>query len=116
MEHNIYIYIAVMALVTYAIRVLPLTLIRKEIKNPFIRSFLYYVPYTTLAVMTFPAILQETQTPAAGALALGVGVCRRLAQHESFSCGLLLLCSGVYSRIYHGAVRHKNPPAQEIFL
>ena len=74
MEHNIYIYIAVMAIVTYAIRVLPLTLIRKEIKNPFIRSFLYYVPYTTLAVMTFPAILQETQTPAAGALALGVGV------------------------------------------
>ena len=74
MEHNIYIYIAVMALVTYAIRVLPLTLIRKEIKNPFIRSFLYYVPYTTLAVMTFPAILQETQTPVAGALALGVGV------------------------------------------
>ena len=74
MEHNIYIYIAVMALVTYAIRVLPLTLIRKEIKNPFIRSFLYYVPYTTLAVMTFPAILQETQTPAAGALALGVGI------------------------------------------
>ena len=73
MEHNIYIYIAVMAIVTYAIRVLPLTLIRKEIKNPFIRSFLYYVPYTTLAVMTFPAILQETQTPAAGALALGVG-------------------------------------------
>ena len=69
MEHNIYIYIAVMALVTYAIRVLPLTLIRKEIKNPFIRSFLYYVPYTTLAV-----ILQETQTPAAGALALGVGI------------------------------------------
>ena len=69
MEHNIYIYISVMALVTYAIRVLPLTLIRKEIKNPFIRSFLYYVPY-----MTFPAILQETQTPAAGALALGVGV------------------------------------------
>ncbi len=42
MEHNIYIYIAVMAIVTYAIRVLPLTLIRKEIKNPFIRSFLYY--------------------------------------------------------------------------
>ena len=63
MEHNIYIYIAVMALVTYAIRVLPLTLIRKEIKNPFIRSFLYYVPYTTLAVMTFPAILQETLPP-----------------------------------------------------
>lgn len=74
MEHNIYLYIAVMALVTYAIRVLPLTLIRREIKNPFIRSFLYYVPYTTLAVMTFPAIVQETQTPVAGALALIVGI------------------------------------------
>ncbi len=74
MEHNIYLYIAVMALVTYAIRVLPLTLIRKEIKNPFIRSFLYYVPYTTLAVMTFPAIVLETQTPIAGALALIVGI------------------------------------------
>ena len=74
MEHNIYIYITVMALVTYAIRVLPLTLIRREIKNPFIRSFLYYVPYTTLAVMTFPAIVQATQTPAAGVLALVIGI------------------------------------------
>lgn len=74
MERNIYIYIAVMALVTYAIRVLPLTLIRREIKNPFIRSFLYYVPYTTLSVMTFPAIVQATQTPAAGALALVIGI------------------------------------------
>lgn len=60
MQHNIYIYILVMAVVTYLIRVLPLTLIRKEIKNSFIRSFLYYVPYVTLAVMTFPAILDAT--------------------------------------------------------
>lgn len=74
MEHNIYIYIAVMALVTYAIRMLPLTLIRGEIKNPFLRSFLYYVPYTTLAVMTFPAIVQETQSPLAGIMALAVGI------------------------------------------
>ncbi len=74
MEHNIYIYIAVMALVTYANRLVQLTLIRKEIKKTINRYFKYYVPYTTLAVMTFPAILQETQTPAAGALALGVGV------------------------------------------
>ena len=49
MKHNIYIYILVMAVVTYLIRLVPLTLIRKEIKNPFIRSFLYYVPYVTLA-------------------------------------------------------------------
>ena len=60
MTHNIYIYILVMASVTYLIRMLPLTLIRKEIKNRTIRSFLYYVPYVTLAVMTFPAILSET--------------------------------------------------------
>ena len=51
---NNYIYIAVMAAVSYTIRVLPLTLIRKPIKNQFIQSFLYYVPYVTLAVMTFP--------------------------------------------------------------
>ncbi|MBR6674207.1 MAG: AzlD domain-containing protein, partial [Mailhella sp.] len=50
-----YIYITVMAVVTYLIRVLPLTLIRREIKNVTLRSFLYYVPYVTLSVMTFPA-------------------------------------------------------------
>ena len=60
MSHNIYIYIFVMAGVTYLIRLLPLTLIRKEIKSTFIRSFLYYVPYVTLSVMTFPAILSAT--------------------------------------------------------
>lgn len=74
MERNIYIYILVMAGVTYAIRVLPLTLIRKNINNPYLRSFLYYVPYVTLAVMTFPAILDATQTPIAGGIALIVGI------------------------------------------
>ncbi|MDO4306708.1 MAG: AzlD domain-containing protein [Eubacteriales bacterium] len=58
--HNIYIYILIMASVTYLIRALPLTLLRKQIKNRTIRSFLYYVPYVTLAVMTFPSILSET--------------------------------------------------------
>ena len=58
-----------MAAVTYLIRVLPLTLIKKPIKNKTIRSFLYYVPYVTLAVMTFPAILDATQSPVAAALA-----------------------------------------------
>lgn len=63
-----------MAGVTYAIRVLPLTLIRKQIKNRFLQSFLYYVPYVTLAVMTFPAIMDATQSPIAGAAALIVGI------------------------------------------
>ena len=74
MKHNIYIYLAVMAVVTYIIRVLPLTVIRKQITNRFIRSFLYYVPYVTLSVMTFPAIIDATQTPISGVIALAVGM------------------------------------------
>ena len=74
MKVNIYIWIIVMALATNACRVLPLTLIRKPIENKFIQSFLYYVPYVTLAVMTFPAIVEATQVPAAGALALVGGI------------------------------------------
>ena len=72
--HNTYIYIASVALVTYLIRVRPLTLIRKEIENRFIRSFLYYVPYVTLAVMTFPAIVHATDSIWSGVAALVVGV------------------------------------------
>lgn len=67
---KIFLYIAIMAGTTYLIRVLPLTLIRKEIQNRTLRSFLYYVPYVTLAVMTFPAILSATQSPFAAAAAL----------------------------------------------
>ena len=74
MQRNIYVYIFVMFAVTYLIRVLPLTLIRKPIKNRFIRSFLYYVPYVTLAVMTFPDIVQATTLPLAGFLALIGGI------------------------------------------
>ena len=70
----LYAYILVMAAVSYAIRALPMTLIRKPIRSRFIRSFLYYVPYVTLAVMTFPAIVTATQGPLAGALALCAGV------------------------------------------
>lgn len=60
MQNNVYLYILIMAGVTYLIRVLPLTLIKRELQNKTIRSFLYYVPYVTLAVMTFPAILDST--------------------------------------------------------
>lgn len=63
-----------MSAVTLAIRILPLTLIRREIKNVTLRSFLYYVPYVTLAVMTFPAILYATQSEVSGALALLTGI------------------------------------------
>ena len=74
MRGNIYIYILVMVGVTCLIRVLPLTLIRREIRNRFIRSFLYYVPYVTLAVMTFPSILSATSSPWAGMAALLAGI------------------------------------------
>ena len=63
MQNNIFLYIAIMVGVTTLIRVLPLTLIRKEIKNVTLRSFLYYIPYVTLAVMTFPAILDCDRKP-----------------------------------------------------
>lgn len=63
-----------MALVTFAIRALPLTLIQKQIKSKFLQSFLYYVPYVTLAVMTFPAIVYATQSPVSGLSALIAGI------------------------------------------
>ena len=74
MKVNIYVWILVMALATNACRVLSLTILRKPIENRFIQSFLYYVPYVTLAVMTFPAIMEATQSPLAGALALIGGI------------------------------------------
>ena len=93
MTHNIYLYILVMAAVTYTIRMLPLVLIRKEITNRFIRSFLFYVPYVTLAVMTFPAITTAPQIPVAGILALIVGV---LAAWKGVNMvGIAALCCGV---------------------
>lgn len=74
MNNKIYLYIVVMAAVTYLIRVLPLTLIRREIKSPFIRSFLFYVPYVTLSVMTFPAILTATKSVWSATAALAAAV------------------------------------------
>jgi len=71
---SIYAYIFIGAIVTYLIRVLPLTLITRPIKNRFLRSFLYYVPYITLSVMTFPAIVEQTDNIVAGFIALAVGI------------------------------------------
>lgn len=74
MNGKIYLYILVCAGVSLLIRELPLTLIRKPIKNRFLRSFLYYVPYVTLAVMTFPSIVHVTSSPVAGLAALVIGI------------------------------------------
>ncbi len=91
MSHNTYIYILIMGVVTYLIRTLPLTLIRKEIKSPLIKSFLFYVPYVTLAVMTFPAIITATNSIISGIFALIVGVItawygKNLLQVSIFCC------------------------------
>ena len=99
MQHNIYIYILVMFAVTYLIRVLPLTLIRREIKNKTIRSFLYYVPYVTLAVMTFPAIMEATNSPVAGLAALVVGII--LVRTQPLPGSGAVLCRGICAGAFY---------------
>ena len=74
-----------MATVTYLIRVLPFLILRREIKNRFIRSFLYYVPYATRAAMTFPAILYSGGGIIAGAVALIVAVALAFAGKSLFT-------------------------------
>ncbi len=71
---NIWLYLLIMIVVTNLIRIIPVVLIRKRITSRFVRSFLYYVPYITLAVMTFPAIIEATGSPLAGALAFVIGI------------------------------------------
>lgn len=71
---SIYLYIFTMALTTYLIRALPLTIFRKPIRSRFLRSFLYYVPYCCLTAMTFPAILSSTASIISGAAALVTAV------------------------------------------
>lgn len=95
MQNNIWIYLLIMALVTYLVRVLPLTLIKREIKNNFIRSFLFYVPYVTLAVMTFPSIMNATNTPWSGLIALVVGILLALKDAGLFTVSVLA-CAVVF--------------------
>ena len=93
MMTNAYIYILVAALVSTIIRVLPVTIFRKPIKSRFVRSFLYYVPYVTLAVMTFPAIINATQSKISGILAL---ICGSIAAWFNMSLfKVACICCGV---------------------
>ena len=95
MEHSIWLYIAVMSLVSYLIRVLPVTLIRRQIKNRFLRSVLYYLPYVTLAVMTVPAIFSISANPLCGVAALVV-----VAVISWFSGNLLLSATGACVAVF----------------
>ena len=109
MEKNIYLYIAVMAGVSYMIRVLPLTLIRKPIKNQFIQSFLYYVPYVTLAVMTFPAILSATNSTVSAALALVIGIIAAWCGRSLLSVAVICCAMVFITEIFLSVVKiHKT--------
>ena len=74
MNPGINLSLLIISLVIYAVRLSPFVLLRKNITNRFVRSFLYYVPYVTLAVMTFPAILTATDNLYAGIAALAAGL------------------------------------------
>lgn len=95
MNHNLYVYILVMALTTYLIRMLPLVFTRKEITSRFVKSFLYYVPYACLAAMTFPAILTSTSS----VISAGVGFVTALVlayREKSLLTVALFACGAVF--------------------
>ena len=95
MSNNVYVYILVMAVVTYLIRMLPLALSKKEITSPFIKSFLFYVPYACLAAMTFPAIL--TSTASVISAVVGFAVALIMAYKEkSLLTVALCACAAVF--------------------
>ena len=95
MKPDVYLYILVMAGVTYLIRVIPLALTKKEITNPFIKSFLFYVPYACLAAMTFPAILYATSSVISAAVGFAVALIAAYKE-KSLLTVALLACAAVY--------------------
>ena len=97
---SIYVYIFTMALTTYLIRMLPLTIFRKPIRSRFLRSFLHYVPYACLTAMTFPAILYDTTYIISGLAALIVAVIlafrgKSLLTVSLASCAAVFLCERI---------------------
>ncbi len=92
---NIYIYILVMAVTTYLIRALPLTLLKKPIENTFVKSFLHYVPATCLTAMTFPAVLYATENILSGAVGLVVAVVLALKK-KSLIVVAVAACAAVF--------------------
>ena len=92
---SIYIYVLVMAVTTYLIRALPLTLLKKPIRSRFLRSFLHYVPTACLTAMTFPAILTATDHVLSGAAGLLVGVLLAL-KNKSLIVVAVASCAAVF--------------------
>lgn len=92
---SIYLYILVMAVTTYLIRALPLTLFKKPIQSRFVRSFLHYVPVACLTAMTFPAILTATENMVSGAVGLVVGILLALKK-QSLIVVAVASCAAVF--------------------
>lgn len=95
MKENFFLYLAVMAGVTYLIRMLPLVLVKKKVENGFIRSFLFYVPYAVLGAMTVPAVFYATDSVFSAAAGLGVALVLAL-----FGKGLLTVAVGATLAVY----------------
>ena len=95
MKGNYPIYLAVMALTTYAVRALPFTAFAGKIKSRFFRSFLYYVPYAVLTAMTLPAILYSTGNIVSAAVGLAVAVGLSIMEKDLMTVALFS-CIGVY--------------------
>ena len=92
---SIYLYVLVMAVTTYLIRAIPLTLLKKPIQNRFLRSFLHYVPTACLTAMTFPAILQATDHMVSGAAGLAIGIFLAL-KNKSLIVVAVSSCAAVF--------------------
>lgn len=95
MTENFFLYLAVMAGVTYLIRMLPLVLVKKKVENGFIRSFLFYVPYAVLGAMTVPAVFYATDSVFSAAAGLGVALVLALCRK-----GLLTVAVGATMAVY----------------
>lgn len=95
MKLDVYVYVLVMAAVTYLIRMLPLALAKREITSPFIKSFLYYVPYACLAAMTFPAILSATASVISAAVGFAVALIAAYKE-KSLLTVALMACGAVF--------------------
>ena len=96
MMANVYVYIFVMAGVTYLIRMLPLVLFKKEITSPFVKSFLYYVPYACLAAMTFPAILTATSAGIVSGIAALIVALIAAYREKSLLTVAVCACAAVF--------------------
>ena len=95
MEQNVYLYILVMAGVTYLIRMLPMVLFKREIQSTYVKSFLYYVPYACLASMTFPAILTATGSTISAVVGFGAAVLAA-CKEKSLLTVALIACVAVF--------------------